>query len=369
MRESTQSQLMAVAHGVAPRFGGPGKAPDLMPLGRGLINETFLVTQGDHRWVLQRINGQVFPAPEAIIQNHRTLTGLRDEWGDGGLFELPALLRTREGEDFVRDTEGAVWRAISFIPGALPKPRLSGGDQAYGVGQLLGWFHRLVVRAPDAAFIDTLPGFHETPRYLESFDLALSECPEAGFLDRHPQAPLEFVRARRERALLLDQAQASGRLRPRVIHGDPKLDNVLFRGGHDMPIALIDLDTVKPGLIQHDFGDCVRSCCNVGGEAGVEAVRFDLDLLERLLSGYVCEARAILTEEDLAFFAEAIWLLPFELGLRFLSDHLAGDIYFRVTAPGQNLQRALRQFHLVSLIEAREGAISALVDQARHLLD
>ena len=364
-----QSNRMDTARTVAARYGAIGAKTHLAPLGRGLINDTFLVAQDESRWVLQRINGDVFPNPEAIIQNHRTLTELRAGWSAGALFEIPALLKTRESDDFVRDSDGSLWRGIVFIRDAQPITALAGGDQAYGLGRLLGWFHRLVALAPSHAFIDTLPGFHVTSGYLEGYDHALGAYTETQSLREHSEAPLEFVQARRERAVLLDMARTSGRLRTRVIHGDPKLDNVLFHKERGQPLALIDLDTVKPGLIQHDFGDCVRSCCNAGGEAEGADVRFDLEVLERLLSGYVSEAREILTLEDLSFFPEAIWLLPFELGLRFLSDHLAGDIYFRVTCHGENLQRALRQFRLVSLIEANEDSIRGLIDRASTKLD
>jgi hypothetical protein len=132
-------------------------------------------------------------------------------------------------------------------------------------------------------------------------------------------------------------------------------------------VALVDLDTVKPGLIHYDIGDCLRSCCNPAGEEtlDLEAVRFDLDLCRDVLSGYLAAASGLLTAADYDHLYAAIRLISFELGLRFFTDHLAGDVYFRVDHPGHNLQRALVQFRLTESIEAQEGQIGGLIEALR----
>ena len=165
-------------------------------------------------------------------------------------------------------------------------------------------------------------------------------------------------------ATVLEDALAAGRIPLRVIHGDPKIDNILFHVTDGHALALIDLDTVQPGLIQHDLGDCLRSCCNRGGEsAELGAVRFDLGICEQIVSAYAAETRGFLTAADLAVLYDSIRLMPFELGLRFLNDHLEGDRYFRVTHRGQNLHKAGIQFALLADIEAREQAIRAVIAQ------
>jgi Ser/Thr protein kinase RdoA (MazF antagonist) len=145
-----------------------------------------------------------------------------------------------------------------------------------------------------------------------------------------------------------------------VIHGDPKLNNILFDASSGLAVAMIDLDTVKPGLIHYDLGDCLRSCCNRAGEGGAESVEFDVAICREVLAGYFAAAEQFLTEPDIAYLFDAIRLLPFELGLRFLTDHLAGDRYFHVTEPGQNLRRAQVQFRLVASIERQEKAIRSV---------
>ena len=162
---------------------------------------------------------------------------------------------------------------------------------------------------------------------------------------------------------VLEQAKQQGRLQLRPIHGDPKVNNVMLCSATGCCVAMVDLDTVKPGLVHYDIGDALRSGCNPAGEESTDlaAVRFDLELARAMLSGYLHEAHSWLTRADLEHLYDAIRLLPFELGLRFFSDHLAGDVYFKVSHSGQNLARALVQFTLAASIEAQEVEIRALI--------
>jgi Ser/Thr protein kinase RdoA (MazF antagonist) len=203
-----------------------------------------------------------------------------------------------------------------------------------------------------------LPGFHIAPAYLARFDEIT-----AGLRPRSSPAELQgalaFVEARRSGTGVLEEAKRQGKLSLRVIHGDPKLDNVLFDETSGRAVSLIDLDTVKPGLIHYDLGDCLRSCCNCAGESGQEPW-FDLSLCHAILGGYLAETGDLLAPTDLDYLYEAARLLPFELGLRFLTDYLAGDVYFKVDEPGQNLRRAWTQFHLVESVEQQKPAILAM---------
>jgi Ser/Thr protein kinase RdoA (MazF antagonist) len=157
---------------------------------------------------------------------------------------------------------------------------------------------------------------------------------------------------------------ARGDTRVRVIHGDPKVDNLLFDAAGERALCLIDLDTVQPGLLHHDIGDCLRSCCNRGGEAGATTARFDLALCEALLAGYAAATAGLLGAAEIDLIAPAIRLIPLELGIRFLTDHLQGDRYFRVRHRGENLTKAHRQLALVADIERQAAAIEAAVQHA-----
>lgn len=344
-------------------FSGSAKV-ELEKLGRGLINDTYRVTDSRERWVLQRINRNVFHDPRAVMANIRKVTdhvGQPQFECSGSQWRLPQVIPTRAGEDVHQDDEGEYWRAITYIENTRSLESISCQEQADEVGRALGWFHSLVNDLPADDLHDTLPGFHETPRYLASFD-SVCECYDPLCDTPEITEAFDFIDTHRRYADVLEAERANGRLSSRVIHGDPKLDNVLFDIDSGLAVSLIDLDTVKPGLLHYDLGDCFRSCCNLAGEsAGARKPVFDLEIFRRILQGYLREAGHILTHDDRELLYESIRLLPFELGLRFLTDHLSGDSYFKVERSGQNLSRALSQFHLATSIEAQELQIRQIL--------
>jgi Ser/Thr protein kinase RdoA (MazF antagonist) len=341
---------------------GIGAAPArIEPLGRGLINDTFAVTTGAGRYVLQRVNQRVFPDPERIMANLVVLAA--HAAGRVGL-RVPALIPARDGRPFLRTPAGDLWRLMELIPDAVTLDRLATLDQARQVGLALGRFHRLTRDLEPTRLGFTLPGFHRTPDYLaRHLELRAARPPR----DAAESACMAFIDARLGMAGVLEQALAAGLIPLRITHGDPKLDNILFHEAAGHALALIDLDTVQPGLIQHDLGDCLRSCCNREGESAQgPRVRFDLALCTAILSAYAQETRDFLASSEVAVLYDGIRLMPFELGLRFLNDHLEGDRYFRVTHHGQNLHKASVQFALVADIEARESDILTLIDAVYH---
>ncbi len=166
---------------------------------------------------------------------------------------------------------------------------------------------------------------------------------------------------------MLENGRKHNKLQMRIIHGDPKINNVMVHSQTGKAVSIIDLDTIKPGLLLYDLGDCLRSCCNISGEESddFDAVRFDLGRCEALLSGYIGEAHECLTAQDFDFFFDAIRLIPFELGLRFYTDYLEGNRYFKSSYPTQNLDRAMVQFRLVESIEQQEVEIRAIIEENR----
>ena len=357
---------MSFERSIAAAFDLGGSIIDVQPYGRGLINDTYVVridADPPRRVILQRVNRRVFPEPELITQNLRTVVehACRRQAGACDL-RLPNVYTTREGKDFARDPHGGFWRAQSFIEPARTVETLADSAQAEEVGHALGCFHALIHDLDPNRLHETLPGFHDTPRYLARYTEVAARprrAPDGVELRRC----LAFVEARRPLAEVLETAKRAGRLVVRPIHGDPKLDNFLFDAHSGRAVSLIDLDTVQPGLIHYDIGDCLRSCCNPAGEspADLAAVRFDLDLCRAILKGYLSEARGFLTAQDYGHLYHAIRLIPFELGLRFLTDHLEGDRYFKTDAPGRNLHRAMAQFRLTESIERHAREIEGLI--------
>lgn len=354
------------ARGIADRFALPVPADRVDPYGTGLINATYLVTAGDARFILQRINERVFPAPERIMANLAALAAHLAGRDHPGL-RLPGLIRSRDGLPFVRAADGGVWRLMEFIAGAAGLAEVGDLDQAAEIGRILGRFHASTRDLPPDSLAVTLPGFHETPRYIDRLEQVLGTA--SADLGDDARRAVAFVAARGRGAGVLEAARRQGRVPSRVIHGDPKLDNILFDRESGRAVSLIDLDTVQPGLVLYDLGDCLRSCCNRRGESApvddggggpvspLPSPRFDLDLCRAILAAYANEAGGLMAHAEIGLLFDAIRLIPFELGVRFLTDHLEGNRYFRITEPGQNLRKARVQFALVADIEDKEGAI------------
>ncbi len=360
---------MDIEHTIASAFRFGGRIIGVAPYGNGIINDTYRVGLADsnsRKVILQRINHHVFLEPAQVMENLRiVLDHMHTRQGTVGSsardLRLPEIYLSRDGQDFVVDAEGGFWRALSFIDGTISFNTLENARQAEEVGFALGRFHALLHALEPNRLHDTLPGFHITPHYFARFvETAAGVTETSAELDWC----LAFVEARSASVSVLEDAKGAGVLPIRTIHGDPKLNNILFDAFSGHAVSLIDLDTVKPGLIQYDIGDCLRSCCNTAGETPSElaAIDFDLDICKAVLTAYVEQARCFLTDQDYAYLFAAIRLIPFELGLRFLTDHLQGNRYFKTRWPQQNLHRAMAQFTLTTRIERHEGRIRRMID-------
>ncbi len=371
-RGADRDNLPAEAEAAAGVFAPPGaEIEGIRAYGGGNVHETFLVAlkRPDARdFILQRVNTFVFRRPELVMQNIGAVTGhIRKRLAaerPGRRWEIPGVVPARDGRDHWVDPEGSFWRAAEFIRDARSLPAVRDAGHALEVGWALGMFHRLVSDLPAASLGDTLEGFHVTPLYVGRYDAVLARKTPAASVD--VRRCMDFVERKRAGAGVLEEAKGAGRLYLRTIHGDPKADNVLLDAVTGRAVALIDLDTVKPGLIQYDIGDCLRSCCNPLGEdpGDPDAVRFEAEYCRAALRGYFSGAGGVLTAEDAARIFDSVRLIAFELGLRFFTDYLEGNVYFRVTRGDQNLARALVQFALVESIERQEAAVRKIIDDA-----
>ncbi|MUG99114.1 phosphotransferase [Scytonema sp. UIC 10036] len=361
---------------IANQFALKGKVMNIQAFGSGNINDTFLVTLDsleEKHFVLQRINTQVFRQPELIMQNMRTFTEhVRDRLQRTPLnrrWEVPRVLVTKDARDYWKDADDSFWRAISYIEGTQSFDTMQNVEQAKEIGYALGMFHNLISDLSPEKLADTLEGFHITPLYLQHYNQVLATT--------HPQKSpevqycLQFVSDRQLWAEVLEKAKATGELPLRLMHGDPKINNVMFDTVTQQAACVIDLDTVKPGLVHYDIGDCLRSGCNAAGEETEEweSVYFDTDLCQGILQGYLSVAKAFLLYQDYIYIYDAIRLISFELGLRFFADYLAGNIYFKVKRPEHNLTRALVQFKLTESIETQETTIRKIIQDIIAVTD
>jgi len=346
---------------VLSHFMVPGTLVSTGRFGSGLINETWLcefIDRGTIRkFILQRINRTVFARPDLVMENTEIVTEhlqarLRREGVSDPAAVIPALVRARSGRLFHVDGAGDYWRIYHFIEEGLVLDTVQDDAHAYEVGRGLGRFQELVSDLAPKRLHDTLPGFHHTPTYLTELDKAVRHDVQgrraiAG-------AEIAFVEARRKLAPLLTDLMASGRVPVRVVHNDPKVNNVMVHAATGKALCMLDLDTVKPGIVHFDFGDCVRSAANTAGEDAPDLgkVVFDLSRYAALSRGYLDEARSFLTPAEAELLPASVKVITFELGVRFLADFLRGDTYFRVSRPDHNLHRSRVQFRLLERMEA-----------------
>jgi len=355
------------------KFNIKGRLVALSPFGNGNINDTFLAiyrnTFTETQVILQRVNRNVFPAPEAIMANmhevtrhcHEKLEEDAKANRDDRVWQMPRIVKAKDGADYVADENGEIWRVITRIMSAHAFDLAQGPEHAQECGAALGHFHYLISDMDPEILTDPLPGFHITSAYLKKYDETLNRPGAKELLSSSMEARrmAKFIDERRDLALCLEKAEANGELTKRMFHGDPKVNNIMIDDVTGKGTAMIDLDTVSPGLIHIDFGDALRSICNPAGEeeTNLAKVVFDEDLANAFCKGYMRQAGAFITDAERAYLYDSIRLLPFELGLRFFQDYLNGNTYFKTSRPGQNLNRARVQFRLCESIEARERSI------------
>jgi Ser/Thr protein kinase RdoA (MazF antagonist) len=367
---------------IAEHFKPQGNTADISHVTTGNINKTFLVTlngaEAKH-FILQRINTDVFTQPELVMRNIRVFSDhvrarlTKNPLPENRHWEVPRVLHTPNGQDFWVAPDGSFWRAISFVEDAQSFNTAQSESHAQEVGWALGTFHALLDDLPIERLADTLPGFHIAPGYLAKYDATLFG-PNSQALATRGEALfsgvdfcLKFVEERRSLVSVLEDAKAAKKLKLRPIHGDPKINNVMMDTRTDRAVSIIDLDTVTPGLVHYDIGDCLRSGCNLAGEetTDLSSVRFEPALGRAILSGYLSQAKSFLTPNDYDYLFDAIRLIAFELGLRFFADHLAGNVYFTADHDRHNLDRALVQFTLAKSIESQEAEIRSLIAEMR----
>jgi Ser/Thr protein kinase RdoA (MazF antagonist) len=330
------------ARRAAEQFASPAGIGAVRPFGRGHINETFLVATSAGDLVLQRLNLAVFPDPDGLTANiaavHRHLGGAL----------MPEPVPTVDGDWLLGDGTG-VWRAWRRVPQARPVA-VATPAAARAAGRLVGRFHRGVADLDPAALVETLPGFHDPARRLAALRAAVAADP----CGRAAGVRSEIAAAEAGAPLAALGADLSVRVPRRVAHYDAKLDNVLFAASGEA-VCLVDFDTLMPGAWLWDAGDLLRSAATPAAEDD-PAARVDQGLYRAVLDGYRLGADDVLTADERAALDHAGAIVTYEQAVRFLTDWVAGDVYYRISRPEQNLDRARAQF---SLLASMPGGSSA----------
>jgi aminoglycoside phosphotransferase (APT) family kinase protein len=358
---------------IAASFDLPGRFIDGAPHGSGHINDTFAARFDDGgnrvRYVLQRVNHEVFKDVPAVMENvdratrHITASLERQDISDRSRRAM-ALIPTRDGSTYHVDPGGNYWRAFRFIEGATSYDVLTTHDQAYEVARAFGTFQTMLADLPEPPLHETIPKFHDGPARFRAFLNALERDPLNRAADAGPE--IAFLVDNASTFDRLPALVSSGALPLRATHNDCKSNNVLIDDATGEGICVIDLDTLMPGLALYDFGDMVRtSTCPVAEDSrDLDAVQMDLERFTYLTHGYLASAGEFLTsaeKEHLVFSGKVITLT---IGARFLTDYLQGDTYFKTHRPDHNLDRCRVQFALVRSISNRESAMHAVVEQA-----
>ena len=362
---------------IATQFEVPGRLLSIRPVGSGNINDTFLgvfkAEVGNFCVIIQRIRKSVFPQPEIIMQNLRVVSEhcikiINDEIeASDRPWEFIQIIKTKSGADYVLDANGDLWRALKFIEAGIVFESVQSLEHAFEVGATLGHFHHMVSTLPYQQLKYSLPHFHVTSHVLSELEQAVKSSSAEMSIKTSPttQKALTFIGQRKQKILELENALQKGILKLSVTHGDPKAGNVMIHEATGQGLCMIDCDTIQPGLILHDIADAIRSLCNPAGEdpINLQSVGLDLNLLSAFFDGYKSKAKNLLNTEEISYLWTALHTITLELGVRFLTDHLRGDVYFKIRQPGHNLHRALVQFHLAESIEKQEFMIREILEK------
>ena len=360
MSEKPKHDLRAVAR----QFQISGEFLEAAPYGSGHINDTYcaVFNQGGtrSRHIFQRINHNIFKQPVALMENVQRVTahlaGKVAGEADASRRVL-TLIPARSGAAFFRDDADNIWRAYIFIEAARGYDAVEGPAQALSAAKAFGRFQKLLADLPAPRLNDTIPDFHHTPKRFAALEQAILKNVANRAMSAHRE--IQFALSRQAICSVLLNAK----LPERVTHNDTKFNNVLLDDRTGEGICVIDLDTVMPGLALYDFGDMVRTTTSPAkeDERDLSKVTMQFPMFEALARGYLNSAGDFLTQAEKGFLAFSGKLITFEIGIRFLTDYLEGDKYFKVHREGHNLDRCRTQFKLVESIEEQEEEMNGLV--------
>ena len=355
---------------LAGSFDISGRLLGSAPYGSGHINDAYVASfdtdNGGTRYIFQRINECIFTNSAALMENiSRVTTAAAAKLEADGTADAERrtlrLVPTNDGRDSHRDDEDCLWRCYHFIEGAKTYDVIESPRQAYEAARAFGNFQKLVSELDGPRLHETIPNFHHTRSRFER----LREVAGADPLRRLASATAEwdFISRQEEAVDILLELQASGQIPERVTHNDTKLNNVMIDDGTMEGVCVIDLDTVMPGLALYDFGDLVRTATSPAAEdeQDLSKVRMQMEMFEALARGYLSSARDFLVPAEVSHLAFSGKLITLEIGIRFLTDYLEGDVYFKTKRPGHNLDRCRTQLALVRSIEEQMDAMEKTI--------
>lgn len=335
---------------------------EIIPFGEGHINDTYKLTlrRGEEAYILQRINTAVFRDPVGLATTHlkiqEALSGKDHPLG------IALLIKTAGGELIHFDEDGNAWRMTTFIADSHTVEVVREPWQAYEAGRGFGWFNKVCHNLNARDYKEAIKDFHSVSFRMWQLEEAIKNN-SAGRLDS-VKAIVAFYKDRQDTFCLMEKLVNEGVMPLRVVHNDTKINNLLFRG--PKAAAVIDLDTVGPGILHYDYGDALRTGGNTSNEdeQDLEKVDFSLDAFEAFTRGYMEQVRGFISETERNFLYLGPRLMAFIMGIRFLADYLNGDVYYKTAYSGHNLSRSRVQKKLIERMEARETAMKDIIVRA-----
>ncbi len=367
IKTATEPATIVLKHNVravAAQFQIHGDYLGAEPYGSGHINDTYAVIFDQAgrqvRYIFQRINHNIFKQPVALMENISRVTthlGQKITGEPDASRRVLTLIPSRDGKPYYCEADGNHWRVYYFIEKARTFDAVESTAQAFQAARAFGQFQKLLADLPAPRLHDTIPDFHHTPKRFAALEKAIN----ADVANRAMSCQKEIEFALRNKditSVLLD-----ANLPERVTHNDTKFNNVMLDNATGKGICVIDLDTVMPGLALYDFGDMIRTTTSPAkeDELDLSKVVMQFPMFEALVRGYLDSAEEFLTADEKSLLAFSGKLITFEIGIRFLTDYLAGDTYFKVHRDGHNLDRCRTQFKLVESIESQETEMNRLI--------
>ena len=341
-----------------------------MPWGNGHINDTFLlIFEGEEketiRYILQRMNKNIFKEPEKLMENIEGVTSyLRKiiiQNGGDPERETMNIIPAKDGKAYFVDSKGDYWRGYVFVEDSTSYDKVERKEDFYECAVAFGNFQRLLADYPAATLHETIKGFHDTKARFAVFKQAVADdiCGRAASVKEE----IDFVLSREDVANYFGDMLAKGELILRVTHNDTKLNNIMMDNATRKGVCVIDLDTVMPGLAMNDFGDSIRFGASTAAEdeKDLDKVWCDMELFELYTKGFVEGCGGKLTKKEIELLPMGAKVMTFECGMRFLTDYLQGDTYFKVHREGHNLDRCRTQFKLVSDMEEKWDIMADIV--------
>ncbi len=351
---------------ISNQFCVASNLESVAPLESGHINDTFLiVTKNNERYVLQKLNANVFNDVVSVISNKVNVSKHLLKVQDSK-YETITFIETKDKAYYHMDNNGDYWNMMSFIPNSNTVSVANNEKLVFEAGKLYGDFISQTATLPAIKIKETLPNFHNVPLRFSQFEIALQNTSESHKGDA--MEAIEFAYRCRDEMFRLAALKEEGAFPMRIVHNDAKLSNILFNE-NDEGLAVIDLDTVMPGIVHFDFGDSIRSICTnmVEDDGDFENVSIKLDYYEAFCRGYAESTGSILTPQEVKYLPLGAKTIIFIMGLRFLTDYLNGNTYYKIKYDTHNLVRCKNQFKLLESVQLHYDEIQRITYEAYGL--